>query len=61
MPAVAATSPPVLIALLAGWALWARWRGRLYQSRALQRFALWMGPSGLVAILALTNAFGTKS
>lgn len=42
----------MLMILLAGWALWARWRGRLYRSRALQRFALWMGPSGLVAILA---------
>ena len=29
-----------------------RWRGRLYESRALQRFALWMGPSGLIAMLA---------
>ena len=25
---------------------------RLYESRALQRFALWMGPSGLIAMLA---------
>ncbi|KAJ8135779.1 hypothetical protein OY671_011008, partial [Metschnikowia pulcherrima] len=30
----------------AAWASWARWRGRSYQSRASQRFASWMGPSG---------------
>ncbi|WP_144634973.1 cytochrome ubiquinol oxidase subunit I [Bordetella genomosp. 13] len=34
------------------WAAWARWRGTLYQSRALQRFAVLMGPAGVVAILA---------
>ena len=33
-------------------ALGLRRGGRLYESRALQRFALWMGPSGLVALLA---------
>jgi cytochrome d ubiquinol oxidase subunit I len=31
---------------------WARWRGRLYDSPGLARFALVMGPSGLVAMLA---------
>lgn len=34
---------------------WARWRGQLYdevRSRRLWRYALWMGPAGLVAILA---------
>ena len=30
----------------------ARWRGRLYEARWLHRFALWMGPAGLVAMLA---------
>jgi cytochrome d ubiquinol oxidase subunit I len=34
------------------WALWLRWRGALYQSRALQRAALVMGPSGFIAVLA---------
>ncbi|HHN68299.1 MAG TPA: cytochrome ubiquinol oxidase subunit I [Thermopetrobacter sp.] len=34
------------------WSLWARWRGRLYESRALHRAALLMGPSGFIAILA---------
>ena len=42
----------LLMIALAIWALWTRWRGRLYESRALQRFALWMGPSGLIAMLA---------
>jgi cytochrome d ubiquinol oxidase subunit I len=42
----------LLMIALGLWALWARWRGRLYQSRVLQRFAVCMGPAGLVAILA---------
>jgi cytochrome d ubiquinol oxidase subunit I len=42
----------LLMIALGLWALWARWRGRLYESRVLQRFALCMGPAGLVAILA---------
>jgi cytochrome d ubiquinol oxidase subunit I len=41
----------LMIALALG-GLWLRWRGRLFQSRAFLRFALWMGPSGLVALLA---------
>ena len=32
--------------------LWARWRGTLYQSRGLHRFALAMAPAGFVAIIA---------
>jgi cytochrome bd ubiquinol oxidase subunit I len=32
--------------------LWARWRGTLYQSRFLLRFALSMSPMGFVAIIA---------
>ena len=32
--------------------LWARWRGALYSSRLLQRFALAMSPMGFVAIIA---------
>ena len=32
--------------------LFVRWRRRLYASRPLHRFALWMGPAGLAAILA---------
>ncbi|NRG16313.1 cytochrome ubiquinol oxidase subunit I [Rhizobiales bacterium] len=32
--------------------LWKRWTGALYESRFLHRFALVMGPSGFVAVLA---------
>jgi cytochrome d ubiquinol oxidase subunit I len=42
----------MLMITLGLWALWARWRGKLYDSRLLQRFALAMGPAGLVAMLA---------
>ncbi len=42
----------VLMIVLGAWAVLARWRSRLYTSRSLQRFALVMGPAGLVAILA---------
>jgi cytochrome d ubiquinol oxidase subunit I len=34
------------------WSLIARWRGRLYEWPLLHRFAVAMGPSGLVAVLA---------
>ncbi|WP_121632065.1 cytochrome ubiquinol oxidase subunit I [Tropicibacter alexandrii] len=34
------------------WSLWARWRGRLYDSPLLHRAALAMGPAGFVAVLA---------
>ena len=34
------------------WSLWARWRGRLYDSLWLHRAALLMAPSGLIAVLA---------
>lgn len=42
----------ILMLLLGLWGAWSRCRGRLYESPGLTRFALWMGPSGLVAILA---------
>ncbi|ATE59143.1 cytochrome ubiquinol oxidase subunit I [Thauera sinica] len=42
----------MLMILLALWAWWARRGGALYRSRPLLRLALWMGPSGLVALLA---------
>jgi cytochrome d ubiquinol oxidase subunit I len=42
-----------MLMLLAGlWSLWLRWRGKLYERRIFLHFATWMGPSGLVAILA---------
>jgi cytochrome d ubiquinol oxidase subunit I len=34
------------------WSLFARWRGKLYEWPLLHRFALVMGPSGLIAVLA---------
>ncbi|ACM03250.1 cytochrome ubiquinol oxidase subunit I [Cereibacter sphaeroides] len=34
------------------WSLWARFRGRLYDWKALHRAALAMGPAGFVAVLA---------
>lgn len=42
----------LLMLLLAVWGQWARWRGELYRSPMLLRFALVMGPSGLIAVLA---------
>ena len=38
--------------LLGVLAVWLRRGDRLYHSRPFLRFALWMGPSGLIAILA---------
>ena len=42
----------VLMILLGAWSLWLRRRGRIWSRRPFLRFALWMGPAGLVAILA---------
>jgi len=44
----------LLMLLLGLWGAWLRWRGgeRLYRSRPFLKLALWMGPSGLAAILA---------
>lgn len=41
-----------LMMVLGFWAAWARWKGRLYDSRGLARFTYYMGCSGLVALLA---------
>jgi len=41
-----------LMLALGGWSLWRRWRGSLYDRGLFLRLALWMGPSGLIAILA---------
>ncbi|MCY1297124.1 putative cytochrome bd menaquinol oxidase subunit I [compost metagenome] len=42
-----------LLMILAGvWSLWLRWRGGLFSSRPFLYLCLWMGPSGLIAILA---------
>ena len=52
----------VAMIALAVFALFARWRKRLYSSRLVLRFALLMGPAGLVAILAgwLTTEIGRQ-
>jgi cytochrome bd ubiquinol oxidase subunit I len=42
----------MLMLLLGVWSAWLRWRSRLYQSRLFLRFAVAMGPAGLIAILA---------
>lgn len=42
----------MLMILLGLWGAVARWRGTLYRSPFLWRFALCMGPSGVLAILA---------
>lgn len=42
----------LLMLTLGAWGAWARWRGRLFTAPLLHRFALAMGPSGLIAILA---------
>jgi cytochrome d ubiquinol oxidase subunit I len=52
----------MLMLLLGVWALWLRWRRRLYENRAFLRFALLMGPSGSIAILAgwMTTEIGRQ-
>ncbi|GLZ84103.1 cyanide insensitive terminal oxidase [Metapseudomonas resinovorans] len=42
----------MLMILTGVWSLWLRWRGGLFQSRPFLYLCLWMGPSGLIAILA---------
>ncbi|MDX5592910.1 cytochrome ubiquinol oxidase subunit I [Pseudovibrio sp. SPO723] len=42
----------LLMTLVGLWSLWNRYRGTLFDNRALQRAALVMGPSGFIAVLA---------
>lgn len=42
----------LLMLTLGVWATWLRWRQKLYASRPFLHFATWMGPAGLIAILA---------
>ncbi|WP_444436978.1 cytochrome ubiquinol oxidase subunit I [Pseudomonas sp. A6] len=42
----------MLMILVGVWSLWLRWREGLYRNRAFLRLVLWMGPSGLLALLA---------
>ena len=51
-----------LMLLLGLWGAWARWRDELYRSKLFLRFAVLMGPAGLVALLAgwLTTEIGRQ-
>ncbi|MEN5277904.1 cytochrome ubiquinol oxidase subunit I [Brucella sp. TWI432] len=42
----------MLMLLLGVWSVWLRLRSGLYVQKWFLRFAIWMGPSGLIAILA---------
>lgn len=44
------------------WSAWLRWRGRLWHCRPFLLLLLWMGPSGLVALIAgwLTTEIGRQ-
>ena len=37
---------------MGAWGLYARWRGRMYDWTLLHRATVFMGPSGLIAVLA---------
>ncbi len=52
----------VLMLLQGLWGAWLRWRGGLFESKLLLRFAVLIGPAGLVAILAgwLTTEIGRQ-
>jgi cytochrome d ubiquinol oxidase subunit I len=51
-----------LMLLLGLWGAWARWRNQLYQSKTFLRFAVLMGPAGLIAVVAgwLTTEIGRQ-
>ncbi|HEX2891341.1 cytochrome ubiquinol oxidase subunit I [Vineibacter terrae] len=42
----------VLMVMLGLWSLFGRWRGTLYRTPWLHRFAVAMGPSGFIAVIA---------
>ncbi|MGY1488311.1 cytochrome ubiquinol oxidase subunit I [Methylobacillus pratensis] len=42
----------MLMIALGLWSVWLRYRGSLYSHRGFLRMALWMGPAGVIAILA---------
>jgi cytochrome d ubiquinol oxidase subunit I len=42
----------LLMILVGLWGTWLRYRGRLFASRPFLHLAVWMGPSGILAILA---------
>jgi cytochrome d ubiquinol oxidase subunit I len=51
-----------LMLLLGLWGAWARWHNQLYQSKIFLRFAVLMGPAGLIAIVTgwLTTEIGRQ-
>ena len=51
-----------LMMALGLWGAWLRWKGHLYDTRLFLRFALAMGPAGLLALLAgwLTTEIGRQ-
>jgi cytochrome d ubiquinol oxidase subunit I len=51
-----------LMLLLGLWGAWARWHNQLYQSKIFLRFAVLMGPTGPIAIVAgwLTTEIGRQ-
>jgi cytochrome d ubiquinol oxidase subunit I len=42
----------LLMIALGAWGAWLRRKGRLFDTRLFLRMAMWMGPAGLVAVLA---------
>ena len=52
----------MLMLLLGVTSAWLRWRGRLFRSKPFLRFALLLGPAGLIAILAgwITTEMGRQ-
>jgi cytochrome d ubiquinol oxidase subunit I len=42
----------LLMIALGAWSLWLRLKKRLYDTRGFLRMAMWMGPAGLLAVLA---------
>jgi cytochrome d ubiquinol oxidase subunit I len=42
----------MLMIALGFWSMWLRWQGTLWRSRAFLHFAVWMGPTGIIALLA---------
>jgi cytochrome d ubiquinol oxidase subunit I len=52
----------MLMLLLGLMSAWLRWRGRLFQSKPFLRFAVLLGPAGLIAVVAgwITTEMGRQ-